>query len=86
MDEVNRIFRDEAESDRHRGVLGVSDEPLVSSDIVREPRAAVVDLRMTRVVDGDLVKAMAWYDDEWGDASQMIREAVAIARSLASRS
>jgi glyceraldehyde 3-phosphate dehydrogenase (phosphorylating) len=83
--EVNGIFREEAESDRYRGVLGVSDEPLVSSDIVRDPRAAVVDLAMTRVVDGDLVKVMAWYDNEWGYASQMIREAVEVARSLARR-
>jgi glyceraldehyde 3-phosphate dehydrogenase len=86
IDEVNRIFREEAESDRYRGVLGVSDEPLVSSDIVRDPRAAVIDLGMTRVVDGDLVKVMAWYDNEWGYASQMIREAIDIARSLERRS
>ncbi len=85
-DEVNRAFREEAESDRYRGVLGVSDEPLVSSDIVQDPRAAVVDLAMTRVVDGDLVKVMAWYDNEWGYASQMIRETVAVARSVARRS
>lgn len=85
-DEVNRIFREEAEGDRYRGVLGVSDEPLVSADIVRDPRAAVVDLGMTRVVDGDLVKVMAWYDNEWGYASQMIREALEVTRSLARRS
>lgn len=82
--EVNDAFREEAESDRYRGVLGVSDEPLVSSDIVRDPRAAVVDLGMTRVVDGDLVKVMAWYDNEWGYASQMIREAVLVARGVVS--
>jgi glyceraldehyde 3-phosphate dehydrogenase len=47
----------------------------VSSDIVGDPRAAVVDLGLTRVVDGTLVKVMAWYDNEWGFTNQMIREA-----------
>ncbi len=84
-DEVNGIFLEEAQSDRYRGVLGVSDEPMVSSDIVRDARAAVVDLGMTRVIDDDLVKIMAWYDNEWGYASQMIREAVQLAGSMTTR-
>jgi glyceraldehyde 3-phosphate dehydrogenase len=78
--EVNRIYTEEAETDRYRGVLGVSTDPLVSSDIIRDSRAAVVDLGMTRVVDGDLVKVMAWYDNEWGYASQMVREAIEVAK------
>jgi len=64
--EVNNIFREEAESDRYRGVLGVTDEPLVSSDIVQDSRASIIDLEMTQVVDGDLLKVMSWYDNEWG--------------------
>ncbi len=74
-EEVNRIFREEAESERYQGILGASEEELVSSDIVQDPRASIVDLGMTRVVGGDLVKVMAWYDNEWGYAMQMIREA-----------
>ena len=66
-EEVNDAFRQE--------VLGVSDDPLVSADIVGDPRAAVVDLELTTVVDGTLVKVMAWYDNEWGFTHQMIREA-----------
>lgn len=73
--EVNNIFREEAESDRYRGVLGVTDEPLVSSDIVQDSRASIIDLEMTQVVDGDLLKVMSWYDNEWGYANQMVREA-----------
>lgn len=80
VDEVNRMFREEAQSERYRGILGVSEDPIVSSDIIRDPRASIVDLGMTQVVDGDLVKVMSWYDNEWGYASQMIREAVAIAK------
>jgi glyceraldehyde 3-phosphate dehydrogenase len=75
IDEVNEAFREEAETARYDGILGVSEDPLVSSDIVGDPRAAVVDLELTRVVDGTLVKVMAWYDNEWGFTHQMIREA-----------
>jgi len=75
-DEVNSIRREEAASDRYRGVLGVSAESLVSSDIVKDPRASVVDLEMTQVVDGDLLKVMSWYDNEWGYCNQMVREAL----------
>lgn len=75
-EEVNNIFREEEKSDRYRGILGASDDPIVSSDIIRDSRASVVDLTMTQVVDGDLVKVMSWYDNEWGYTSQMIREAV----------
>jgi glyceraldehyde 3-phosphate dehydrogenase len=79
VEEVNRVFREEAGSDRYRGILGASEDELVSSDIVGDARASIVDLGMTRVVDGNLVKVMAWYDNEWGYASQMVREAVRMA-------
>jgi glyceraldehyde 3-phosphate dehydrogenase len=81
VEEVNMIYTEEANSDRYRGVLGVTDEPLVSSDIIQDPRASVVDLELTQVVDGNLVKVMSWYDNEWGYTSQMIREAVRIANA-----
>lgn len=81
VEEVNRVFAEEANSDRYRGVLGVTDEPLVSSDIIQDPRASIVDLDLTQVVDGDLVKVMSWYDNEWGYTSQMIREAVRISKA-----
>jgi glyceraldehyde 3-phosphate dehydrogenase len=73
--EVNDAFRHEAVSARYEGILGVSDDPLVSADIVGDPRAAIIDLDLTRVVDTTLVKVMAWYDNEWGFTHQMIREA-----------
>jgi glyceraldehyde 3-phosphate dehydrogenase len=74
-DEVNDVFTEEAETERYRGILGVSRDPLVSSDIIGDSRASVVDLDLTRVVDGTLVKIMAWYDNEWGFTNQMVREA-----------
>ncbi len=73
-EEVNEIFREEAASERYRGILGASDDPLVSADIIGDSRAAIVDLDSTQVVDGTLVKVMAWYDNEWGFTHQMIRE------------
>jgi glyceraldehyde 3-phosphate dehydrogenase len=73
--EVNEAFRQEAATARYEGILGVSEDPLVSADIVGDPRAAIIDLELTRVVDGTLVKVMAWYDNEWGFTRQMIREA-----------
>ena len=78
VDEVNGILAEEAATARYADVLGVSDDPLVSSDIVGDPRASVVDLELTKVVDGDLVKIMSWYDNEWGYANQMVREAVSM--------
>jgi glyceraldehyde 3-phosphate dehydrogenase len=78
VDAVNEVFVQEAASSRYRGVVGVSADPLVSSDIIGDPHAAVVDLDLTRVVDGTLVKVMAWYDNEWGFTHQLIREARSI--------
>jgi glyceraldehyde 3-phosphate dehydrogenase len=80
VDEVNRVFVEEAASARYRGILGVTTDPIVSSDIIKDPRASIVDLGMTQVVDGDLVKVMSWYDNEWGYSSQLVREALRIAR------
>lgn len=74
VEEVNDLFREEADTDRYRGILGVSDAPLVSTDIIGDPRASIVDAPLTRVVDGTLVKIMSWYDNEWGFANQMVRQ------------
>jgi glyceraldehyde 3-phosphate dehydrogenase len=77
-EEVNAILLEESQTPRYRNVLLVSDEPLVSSDIIQSPYASIVDAAMTRVVDGDLVKVLAWYDNEWGFTNQMIREILAM--------
>ncbi len=78
VEEVNGVFREEAGSDRYREVIEVSEEPLVSTDIIARPKAAIVALALTRVVDGDLLKVFAWYDNEWGYAAQMIRQAAIV--------
>jgi glyceraldehyde 3-phosphate dehydrogenase len=81
VEEINQIFIEEAASARYRDIIGVTDDPIVSSDIIKDPRASIIDLGMTRVVDGDLIKILSWYDNEWGFTNQMVREAQQLARS-----
>ena len=78
VEEVNAIFEEEAETSRYTSVLTTTTEPLVSSDIIKSPYASTVDLNMTRVVDGDLLKVMTWYDNEWGFTNQMVRQILEI--------
>jgi len=73
-EEINDILKEEAATDRYKKVVAVSNEPLVSTDIIQNAFASTIDLEMTRVVDGDLCKIMAWYDNEWGFTNQMIRQ------------
>jgi glyceraldehyde 3-phosphate dehydrogenase len=85
VDEVNAILTEESRSRRYEGVVGVSREPLVSSDIIGDTHASLVDLDLTKVVEGDLVKVMCWYDNERGYANQMVREAVSLTASAGTR-
>lgn len=73
-EEINNILKEEAATDRYKKVIAVSNEPLVSTDIIQNAFASTIDMEMTRVVDGDLCKIMAWYDNEWGFTNQMIRQ------------
>jgi glyceraldehyde 3-phosphate dehydrogenase len=78
-EEVNDALR-RAESDsRWEGIFKTTDEELVSSDIVGEPYASIADLGMTRVVDGNLVKVLAWYDNEMGYTESLVRHVIAAA-------
>ena len=72
VDEINNVFKKSAKTSRWKGILGVTDEPLVSSDFIGSAYSTVVDLSMTHVVDGDLVKILAWYDNEWGYSVHLI--------------
>lgn len=74
IEEINQILTEEALTKRYEKVIDVTDEPIVSTDIIGSAYAATIDLEMTRVVDGDLIKIMAWYDNEWGFTNQMIRQ------------
>lgn len=77
-EQVNKALIAASKSRRYAGVLGVSNEPLVSSDYIGDPHSCVVDLLLTNVVDGDLVKVVAWYDNEWGYANRLCELALTI--------
>jgi len=73
VEEVNEILQKASKEDRWKGIFDATDEPLVSTDIIGNPHASVADLQMTRVVDGNLVKVLAWYDNEMGYANTLVR-------------
>ena len=74
VEEVNSILKEESQSKRYKGIVEVTEEELVSTDIIKNPAATIIDLSMNQVIDGDMVRIMAWYDNEWGYANQMVRE------------
>lgn len=84
VEKVNGAFEKAASQEQYRGILAVSHEPLVSSDIIGRPESAIVDLSLTQVVDGDLVKVFAWYDNEFGYANRLIEQVIAVGRSITS--
>lgn len=75
-EEVNQVLKDASEEARWKGIFTVTEEPLVSSDIIGNPHASIADLAMTRVVGGDLVKVLAWYDNEMGYAHTLVRHVI----------
>ena len=81
-EEVNDLLRKAAASDRWKRVFSVTEEPLVSSDILGLPYGAIADLLMTRVVDGTLVKVLAWYDNEMGYVHTLVEHVLEVAKRL----
>lgn len=79
---VNDAFRRAAKNPLYQGVLAVSEVPLVSSDLIGNTYSAVVDLPFTKVIDGDLVKVLAWYDNEWGYSHRLVEMAVTVGQAL----
>jgi glyceraldehyde 3-phosphate dehydrogenase len=79
-EEVNQILKAAAESDRLRGVLVYSEDPLVSSDIVHTPASSTVDALETAVLEGKLVRVVSWYDNEWGFSNRMVDTACAMGK------
>jgi len=82
VEEVNNALRAAAAGDRWKRVFAVTEEPLVSSDILGLPYGSIADLQMTRVVDGTLVKVLAWYDNEAGYAHTLVEHVAAVAAHL----
>ncbi len=80
-DEVNTLLRQATLEERFSGILAVTDEPLVSSDIVGRSESAIVDLDLTQVIGGDLVKIFAWYDNEWGYSNRLVETVIGVANT-----
>jgi glyceraldehyde 3-phosphate dehydrogenase len=82
VDEINEVLKKASEEERWHGIFAVSEDPIVSSDIIGSTHASIADLAMTRVVDGNLVKVMAWYDNEMGYTNTLIRHTIEAGKKL----
>lgn len=82
VEEINEIFRAAEKEKRWQGILKTTEEPIVSSDILGEPYGAIVDLKFTKVIDGDLVRVLSWYDNEYGYVSTLIKHIQKVASLL----
>lgn len=78
VEEVNKAFIEAKDKPFYKGVLDVTEEPIVSSDIIGNSHSAVVDLPFTKVIDGDLIKVLAWYDNEWAYAHRLVEMALLV--------
>jgi len=76
VEEVNKAFKEASATPLYKGILAASEEPLVSSDIVGRTESSIVDLPLTQVVDGDLVKVFAWYDNEMGYSHRLVEQVI----------
>lgn len=82
VEEINNVFKKASSDPRWAGILGVTDEPIVSADIIGEKYGALIDLEFTRVVDGNLVKVLSWYDNEAGYTNTLVTHVAKMAQSL----
>ncbi|HVF69167.1 MAG TPA: hypothetical protein VNA13_01235, partial [Xanthomonadales bacterium] len=70
--------RAEADKPEYKGILAVTDDPLVSSDIIGNSHSSIVDLSLTQVVGGNMLKVIAWYDNEYGYANRLVEETIMV--------
>jgi glyceraldehyde 3-phosphate dehydrogenase (phosphorylating) len=79
-DEVNQILKAASQTERLKGILDYTDEPLVSIDLMHTPASSTVDSLETAVLDGKLVRVVSWYDNEWGFSNRMVDTAAAMGK------
>lgn len=82
VEEINEILKKAATSPKWQGILKTTEDQIVSSDIIAEPYATIVDLKFTKVVDADLVKILAWYDNEAGYVAMLVKHVLKAAETL----
>ena len=83
VEEINQVFTQKADKGIFKGVLAVTSDPIVSSDIIGSSYSSIVDLSLTNVVGGNLVKIIAWYDNEWGYSNRLIEQVIEVGKNLA---
>jgi glyceraldehyde 3-phosphate dehydrogenase len=81
-EEINQAFEVATSDPAYKGILAVTHDPIVSSDIVGTTYSSIVDLSLTQVIGGDLVKVVAWYDNEWGYSNRLVEEAILVGKQL----
>lgn len=86
IEEVNAAFKKAAAEPYYQGILTVTEEPLVSSDFIGDSHSAIVDVELTNVVGGNLVKVVAWYDNEWGYCNRLVELTADLASLLQGKS
>lgn len=72
VEEINKAFADASQSEQYKGVVAYTTEPLVSSDVIKTPFSCIIEGDLTRVVGGNMIKVMAWYDNEWGYSTRVV--------------
>lgn len=77
-EEINQAFIDAAGQPLYKGILEVTNEQIVSSDIIGNPASCIVDLSLTQVIDGNFVKVVAWYDNECGYSNRLVEEVILV--------
>lgn len=82
VEKINEILENASKEERWKGIFSITKEPLVSSDIIGNTHASIADLSMTRVVDGNLVKVMAWYDNEMGYTGSLVKHVLEVGKYL----
>lgn len=82
VDDVNNAFKRAAKEPYYQGILGVSEEPLVSRDYIGNSHSGIVDLLLTKVVGGNLIKIAVWYDNEWGYSNRLVELVADIGKGL----
>lgn len=75
-EELAELFKNKANEPRYKGIIGATEEELVSSDFIGDPRSCIVDLPLLDVVGGNMIKVVAWYDNEWGYSNRLVELAV----------
>ena len=82
VDEINDILREAAKEPKWKGIFTVTEEPLVSTDIIGNYHSSIADLTFTRVADGNLVKVFSWYDNEWGYTHSMLEHILRVGKLI----